>query len=314
MYYLPFEVFSRAKLSLAPVATGSLTLVLTVFNPVTLRRLLHKPDGPVHGSPRRLQVAFSSLQTLKNDSHQESPVPAALPARFDLLTLNVERTVKTKVMALRQLLQWAEYPAVVLLQETWVQPPRFVFHCLYWHTVAKVASSSARVAILVHCDSQLHVGDFMHHPKGRAIVLELVYKGVPMQVVNVYMFAKGTAKEYRRLLHWLRAHVAPNSRLVLIGGDFQCNPGWSADCVSVNTEITPVLSGVVSDMALLPFTHGICGPTCISAQGFVGALDFFLSRRVSPEVGTVRVEIESIFPSDHSGTTYLAHPSAAGAT
>ena len=31
----------------------------------------------------------------------------------------------------------------------------------------------------------------------------------------------------------------------------------------------------------------------------MGALDFFLSRRVSPEVGTVRVEDESVFPSDH---------------
>ena len=69
--------------------------------------------------------------------------------------------------------------------------------------------------------------------------------------------------------------------------------------MSVNTEITPVLSECVVDMTLLPFTHGMSGPTWISAQGFVGALDFFLSRRVSPEVGTVRVETASVFPSDH---------------
>ena len=138
---------------------------------------------------------------LENDSHWESLVPAAMPAGFDLLTLNVEHTMKTKVVALWQLLQWTGYPAVVLLQETGVLPPRFVFHCLYWHTFTKVASSSAGVAILVRRDSHLHVGDFMHHPEGRAIVLELVYKGMPIQVVNVYMFAKGTAKEYRPLLH-----------------------------------------------------------------------------------------------------------------
>ena len=104
VYYLPSEVFSRAKLSLAPVTTGSLTLLLTVLNPVTLRRLLHKLGGPVHGSVRKLRVALSSLQTLENDSHWESPVCAAMPAGFYLLTLNVEHTVKTKVMALRQLL------------------------------------------------------------------------------------------------------------------------------------------------------------------------------------------------------------------
>ena len=165
-------------------------------------------------------MALSSLESVENDSHRESLVPAAMPAGFDLITLNVEPAVKTKVMALRQLLQWAEYPEVFLLQEMGVLSPRFVLHCLYGHTFAKVASSSDRVAILVRRDSNLHIGDFIHHPEGRAIVLELVYKGMPMQVVNVCMSAKGTAKEYLPLLHWLHAHVAPHSRVVLMGGGF----------------------------------------------------------------------------------------------
>ena len=50
VYYLPFEVFSRAKLNMAPVTIGSLTLLLRVLNLVTLRRFLHKLSGPVHGS------------------------------------------------------------------------------------------------------------------------------------------------------------------------------------------------------------------------------------------------------------------------
>ena len=75
-----------------------------------------------------------------------------------------------------------------------------MFHCMYWHTFTVVSSSSAGVAILVRRDSQLHIGDCEHHPEGRAIVLELVYKGTPVQVVNVYMSAKGTAKEYCPLL------------------------------------------------------------------------------------------------------------------
>ena len=216
-------------------------------------------------------------------------------------------TVETKVMALRQLIQWSGHPVVVLLQETGVLPPRFVFHCLYWHTFTVVNSSSAGVTILERRDSQLHIGDFVHHPKGKAIVLELIYKCIPVQVVNVYMSAKGTTKEYRPLLQWLRAHVAPDSRLVLVGGDFQCNPGWLADCVSVNTEIALVLSEFVAHMAMLPFTHGMSGRTWASAQGFVGALDFFLSRRVSPEIGTVRVENESVFPSDHYPVRLCLH-------
>ena len=67
----------------------------------------------------------------------------------------------------------------------------------------------------------------------------------------------------------------------------------------VNTEIAPVLFEFAADMTLLHFTHGICGPTCVSAQRYVGALDFFPSRRVWPEIGIVRVVNESVFPSDH---------------
>ena len=92
-----------------------------------------------------------------------------------------------------------------------------------------------------------------------------------------------------------------------MGGDFQCNPGWSADCVSVNTEVTRVLSEFVADMALLPFTHGMSCPTWVSAQGFVGALDFFLSCRVSPEIGTVRAKNESVFPSDYYPVRLCLH-------
>ena len=132
-----------------------------------------------------------------------------MPTGLDLLTQNVEHTFKTKVMALRQLLQWSGYPAMVLLQETGTLPPLFVFHCLSWHTFTIVSSLSAGVTILVRRDSQLHIGDFVHHPKGRA-VSELPYRGTPVQVAHVYMSAKGTAKEYCPLLRWLRAHVAPN--------------------------------------------------------------------------------------------------------
>ena len=240
VYYLPFEGISRAKLGFAPVTTGSLPLLLTVLNVVTLRRLLHSVGGPVHGSLRRLQTALSSLWTPESDPHLETPASVTMPAGFDLLTLFVEHTVKTKVMALRQLLQWSGYPAVVLLQETGMLPPRFVFHYLYWHTFTLVSSSPTSVAILVRRASQLHIRDFVHHPEGRAMVLELAYRGTLVQVVNVYMSAKGKGKEYRPLLHWLRAHVALDSRLVIMGRDLQCNRGWSAVCVSINVEIAPV--------------------------------------------------------------------------
>ena len=69
--------------------------------------------------------------------------------------------------------------------------------------------------------------------------------------------------------------------------------------MSVNTEIAPVLFELVGDMTLRPFTNGMSRPTWFSAQGFVGAMDFFISRCVSEEIGSVRVENESVFPPDH---------------
>ena len=53
-----------------------------------------------------------------------------VPAGFDLLTLDVEHTIKTKVVVLRQLLQWSGYPVVVFLHEVGALPAWFLFHCL----------------------------------------------------------------------------------------------------------------------------------------------------------------------------------------
>ena len=155
------------------------------------------------------------------------------------------------------------------------------------------------MAILLCRDSQLRVGDFTRHLDGRAIVLELAYQDTPIQVVNADLSAKSTAKEYGPLLQWLSSHVTPDSRLVLLAGGLQCNPRWSSDCVSLHTEMAPVVLEFAADMHLLPFTHGMRGSTWVSAQGFVGGSYFFLSHCVSPDIGVVRVESESVFPSDH---------------
>ena len=140
VYYLPSEVF--AQLSFTPVTTGSLTLLLTVLNPVTPRRLVQRVEGPIHGSLSKLQSALSSLQALEQDPDLGATASVSMPAGFGLLTLNVEHTTKTKVRALQQLLQWSGHPAVAFLQETGVLPPHFIFHCLNWHTYTVVCSLS----------------------------------------------------------------------------------------------------------------------------------------------------------------------------
>ena len=68
---------------------------------MTLRRLLRS------GSLRKLQTALTFLHELEVGSSPKSVAPKCLCAGFGLLTLDVEHTVKTKVVALRQLFQWS---------------------------------------------------------------------------------------------------------------------------------------------------------------------------------------------------------------
>ena len=77
---------------------------------------------------------MGTLHELETEQVALPDVSISLASAVDLLTVNVEHTVKTKVRALRRLLQQLQYPAVVLLQEVGVLPKHFVVHCLYWHT------------------------------------------------------------------------------------------------------------------------------------------------------------------------------------
>ena len=196
VYHFPPDVFVRARLSFTPVSRGSLTPLLTVINPLTLRRLLRKEEGPVAGSLRKLQTTLTSLRELEVVPNFEGVAPEWQSTGFDLLTLIVEHMIKTKVVTTRQLLEWSGYPAVVLLPEVGVLPSRSAFHRLYWHTFTARSSSSAGVAVLVGHDSRLHIEDFTHHLEGRAIVLEVTYCYTPIHVVNAYLSTKGTARDF----------------------------------------------------------------------------------------------------------------------
>ena len=120
------KFFARARLSFAPVTTGFFTLLLT-----TLGRLLRKVQNPVSGSLRKLQTTLPSLLELELGLAAKSMAPKCPLAGFNLVTLNVEHLIKTKVVALGQLLQWFGYPAMVLLQEVGVLRNRFACHFLY---------------------------------------------------------------------------------------------------------------------------------------------------------------------------------------
>ena len=80
VYYLPFEAFSTAKPSLAPGTTGSLTLLLTVLNPLNFRctpsrRWCHPAIPP----PRR---GFARAQESTNGNRRLSQIVALASLPF----------------------------------------------------------------------------------------------------------------------------------------------------------------------------------------------------------------------------------------
>ena len=157
-------------------------------------------------------------------------------------------------------------------------PPNcFAIYYRNWHRCTWVSSSSAFVAVFVRRGLQLHIGDFTHCPDGKGIVLRVDYHDTPTQIVNVYSLPKGLAKEYWPLLQWQRTHVAPDSQVVLLRGNFECNPRWLVNCVFINTEIGRVLLEFVADMHLHLFVHSMQGPPC---AWLCGSARFF--HRVAP--------------------------------
>ena len=106
VHYLPAEVFACSKLTFSSVTTGSLTLLLTVLKPRALQRLFRTVEGPVHGPLHTLQEALRSLQDLQDALDRDGVTVHDIPAGFDFLTANVQHTVQTKLVALRQLLQF----------------------------------------------------------------------------------------------------------------------------------------------------------------------------------------------------------------
>ena len=95
VYYVPPDFFDRARLSFAPVTTGSLTLLLTALYPVTLRRFFSTMQPPVGASLQKLQRALSILSELEADICREgvNPVISQLHLTYSLSnTLSRQRS------------------------------------------------------------------------------------------------------------------------------------------------------------------------------------------------------------------------------
>ena len=96
----------------------------------------------------------------------------------------------------------------------------YVFLCLYRaHTRKSTLCRAERLEWLCGCE-ETQIRYFTHRLARKAPVLEVPNCDTPIEIFKVSMCAKKTAKEYPLVLQWLRAHVARNSHLLVVGGDF----------------------------------------------------------------------------------------------
>ena len=194
-------------------------------------------------------------------------ISISLAFAFDLLTLNVEHTVKTKVLGLHR--QWCCF-------RRWVFGLRILFfHCLYWHThthtsiyvVGRIGHLSAPLLPIADGGFYAPPGWHNHHTGNHLSGIAHTNS----KCVHVWYRAR---QRNIPLLPWLRARFAPDSRLVLLGGNFQAMRG-DLTIVCLSTQ------EFVFGTHLRPIVHGMHGPTSVSAHGLLGVLDIFLGGNIS---------------------------------
>ena len=93
VYDLRPDVFARKRRCFARVTMGSLTVLLTVLNPITFRQFPRRVPRRINGSFCRLQTSLSNLTEREIDASlkitaEKSPVTA-----FGVLTVTLEHTV-----------------------------------------------------------------------------------------------------------------------------------------------------------------------------------------------------------------------------
>ena len=170
-------------------------------------------------------ASYTSIPPTPHPSTDVALPPDRPPSRPDMVTLNVQMSLRPKLRALDVLVREYSYPLTLHVQES--RPPIIqTVHPLY-HTIqasAKVAKGCATILYRAH---DLPVTSHSAHPTWRALVTHFAVAGVTHGHSNVYFPAEGDLDTLQEILDLVYPYLLLRpARVVVPPGDLNANCRW----------------------------------------------------------------------------------------
>ena len=218
---LPQSLHSRVSITATGLTRASVLAIAARYHHRHLRKW-------VRGLPRVLPAAVDRKLTRHSTAAGSCPGPPLtghVSPRPDVMTLNVQMSLRPKLRALDVLVRECQYPLALHVQEA---GPLIIqrVHPLY-HTIQAPARVAGGCATLLYRTPDLVLTSHSAHPSGRALVTHFTMAGVTHCHANVYLPADGNLDTVQEILDWVYPYLLLTpARVVVLTGDLNANCRW----------------------------------------------------------------------------------------
>ena len=299
---LPQSLHSRVSITATGLTRASVLAIAATYHHRHLRKW-------VRGLPRALPAAVDRKLTQHSTAAGSCPGPPLaghVSPRPDVMTLNVQMSLRPKLRALDVLVRECQYPLTLHVQEA---GPLIIqrVHPLY-HTIQAPARVAGGCATLLYKTPDLAVTSHSAHPSGRALVTHFTMAGVTHCHANVYFPADGNLDTLQEILDWVYPYLLLTpARVVVLTGDLNANWRWVSHRPVSPASLCDLVLPTLARLGMRRLRPLAEAPTWVSPQGFVGALDHIFLRTPSEAAHTTEVRSDSSFPCDHLPVTATLH-------
>ena len=299
---LPQSLHSRVSITATGLTRASVLAMAATYHHRHLRKW-------VRGLPCALPAAVDRKLTQHSTAASSCPGPPPtghVSPRPDVMTLNVQMSLRPKLRALDVLVRECQYPLTLHVQEAGPQIIQRV-HPLY-HTIQAPARIAGGCATLLYRTPDLVVTGHSAHPSGRALVTHFTMAGVTHCHANVYLPADGNLDTLQEVLDWVYPYLLLTpARVVVLTGDLNANCRWVSHLPVSPASLCDLVLPTLTRLGMRRLRPLAEAPTWVSPQGFAGALDHIFLRAPSEAAHTTEVRSDSSFPSDHLPVTATLH-------
>ena len=299
---LPQSLHSRVSITATGLTRASVLAIAATYHHRHLRKW-------VRGLPCALPAAVDRKLTQHSTAAGSCPGPPPtghVSPRPDVMTLNVQMSLRPKLRALDVLVRECQYPLALHVQEA---GPLIIqrVHPLY-HTIQAPARVAGGCATLLYRTPDLVVTSHNAHPSGRALVTHFTMAGVTHCHANVYLPADGNPDTLQEILDWVYPYLLLTpARVVVLTGDLNANCRWVSHLPVSPASLCDLVLPTLTRLGMRRLRPLAEAPTWVSPQGFAGTLDHIFLRAPSEAAHTTEVRSDSSFPSDHLPVTATLH-------